>query len=35
MKKKTKQKLKKIALWFLAIVMFLSMFSGLLAFIFS
>lgn len=35
MKKKTKERLKKIALWALAIVMFGSMFSGILAFIFS
>lgn len=35
MKKKTKEKIKKIALWVLVIVMVLSMFSGVIAFIFS
>lgn len=35
MKKKTKERIKKIALWTLAIVMILSMFSGVIAFIFS
>jgi hypothetical protein len=35
MKKKTKERVKKIALWALVIVMVLSMFSGVIAFIFS
>ena len=35
MKKKTKEKIKKIALWVLVIFMVLSMFSGVIAFIFS
>ncbi len=35
MKKKTKERIKKIALWVLVVVMVLSMFSGVIAFIFS
>ncbi len=35
MKKKTKERIKKIALWALAIIMVISMFSGVIAFIFS
>ena len=35
MKKKTKERLKKIAIWALAIFMVISMFSGVIAFIFS
>lgn len=35
MKKKTKERLKKIAIWVLAIFMTVSMFSGIIAFIFS
>lgn len=35
MKKKTKERIRKIALWILLIVMVLSLFSGVIAFIFS
>ncbi len=35
MKKKTRERIKKIALWILLIVMVLSLFSGVIAFIFS
>ncbi len=35
MKKKTKERIRKILIWALAIVMTVSMFSGIIAFIFS